>query len=199
MRHYKTSENTAFSRGFETGRGAEISLMGAMHKEHDSYMQLALKEAERALEAGEFPVGCVLVYRGEVVAAGGRQNSGAGGNEFDHAEIVALRRLLDTNPSLNFGEIAVYSTLEPCLMCYTTLLLNGFRTIVYGYEDVMGGGSGLELSRLPSLYSSMSVKVIPNVQRMACLQLFQRFFEDEKNDYWRDSPLSLYTLNQDVE
>lgn len=162
-------------------------------------MQLALKEAERALEAGEFPVGCVLVYRGEVVAAGGRQNSGAGGNEFDHAEIVALRHLLDTNPSLDFGEIAVYSTLEPCLMCYTTLLLNGFRTIVYGYEDVMGGGSGLELSRLPSLYSSMSVKVIPNVQRMACLQLFQRFFEDEKNDYWRDSPLSLYTLNQDVE
>lgn len=170
-----------------------------MHKEHDEYMKQALAEAEKALAAGEFPVGCVLVYRGEVIAAGGRENSGAGGNEFDHAEIVALRRLFKHHPSLDFSEIAVYSTLEPCLMCYTTLLLNGFRSIVYGYEDVMGGGSGLELARLPSLYASMDVHVIPGVQRRACLELFQRFFKDEKNDYWRNSPLSRYTLEQDVD
>ncbi len=162
-------------------------------------MALALKEAENVMRDGEFPVGCVLVYEGEVVAAGGRENSGAGGNEFDHAEIVALRRLLKTNPTLDFSRIVVYSTLEPCLMCYTTLILNGFRTIVYGYEDVMGGGSGLELQRLPSLYAKMQVKVIPGVLRSACLSLFQEFFADEKNDYWRDSPLSQYTLEQDLD
>lgn len=159
-------------------------------------MRLALEEARKALDSGEFPVGCVLVHEDRVVAAGGRENSGVEGNEFDHAEIVALRRLLDTNPSLDFTKIAVYSTLEPCLMCYTTLILNGFRTIVYGYEDVMGGGSSLELERLSPLYASMQVKVIPGVERTGCLDLFQRFFRDEKNDYWRDSPLSQYTLDQ---
>ncbi|MBT8330069.1 MAG: nucleoside deaminase [Desulfofustis sp.] len=170
-----------------------------MHKEHEPYMRLALDEARKALDVGEFPVGCVLVHEGRVVAAGGRENSGVDGNEFDHAEIVALRRLLDTNPSLDFTEIAVYSTLEPCLMCFTTLILNGFRTIVYGYEDVMGGGSSLELERLSPLYASMQVKVIPGVERAGCLDLFQRFFRDEKNDYWRDSPLSQYTLEQHLD
>ncbi len=138
-------------------------------------MSQALKEAEIAMTSGEFPVGCVLVHEGEIVAVGGRENSGSDGNEFDHAEIVALRRLLETNPSLDFSKVVVYSTLEPCLMCYTTLILNGFRTIVYGYEDVMGGGSKLELDRLPSLYASMEVKVIPGVRRAACLKLFQDF------------------------
>ena len=165
---------------------------------HEKYMRLALEEARKALYAGEFPVGCVLVHEDHVVAAGGRENSGVNGNEFDHAEIVALRRLLETDPALDFGEVAVYSTLEPCLMCFTTLILNGFRTIVYGYEDVMGGGTNLELTRLSPLYASVQVKVIPGVERAGCLDLFQRFFKDKKNDYWRDSPLSQYTLEQQL-
>jgi len=167
-----------------------------MLKKHQKYMDIALQEAEKALAAGEFPVGCVLVYEGAVVATGGRENSGPGGNEFDHAEIVAMRHLLDKKPGIDFGDVVVYSTLEPCLMCFSTLILNGFRTIVYGYEDVMGGGSKLELSRLPSLYASMDVKVIAGVRRDACLKLFQEFFRSDSNDYWRDSLLSRYTLEQ---
>lgn len=159
-------------------------------------MDFALKEAEKALAVDEFPVGCVLVHNGIVVATGGRENSGPDGNEFDHAEIVAMRRLLEFNPALDFSEVVVYSTLEPCLMCFSALILNGFRTIVYGFEDVMGGGSKLELSRLPSLYASMDVSVIAGVRRDACLKLFQHFFKNEANEYWRNSPLSQYTLEQ---
>ncbi len=168
-----------------------------MTEEHESPMRLALQEAEKAFAAGEFPVGCVFVHEGRVVAAGGRKNSGIGGNEFDHAENVALRSLLESDTDIDFSRVIVYSTLEPCLMCFTTLILNGFRTIVYGYEDVMGGGSRLELDRLPPLYASMEVTVVPGVCRSACLDLFQRFFKDDKNDYWRDSALSTYTLDQD--
>ena len=168
-----------------------------MRDEHDVHMKRALQEAEKAFAAGEFPVGCVFVHEGRVVAAGGRENSGPGGNEFDHAENVALRRLLDSRPGIDFSSVTVYSTLEPCLMCFTTLILNGFRTIVYGYEDVMGGGSRLELDRLPPLYAAMQVRVVPGVQRAACLRLFQRYFADEKNDYWRGSALSRYTLDQE--
>lgn len=168
-----------------------------MDEEHEPFMRLALNEARNALKAGEFPVGCVLVHDGSVVAAGGRENSGIGGNEFDHAENIALRRLIKSHPDLDFSEVIVYSTLEPCLMCFTTLILNGFRTIVYGYEDVMGGGSNLELKRLPPLYASMDVTIVSGVCRGECLSLFQSFFRDEKNEYWRDSALSTYTLGQD--
>jgi len=162
-------------------------------------MQLALEEARTALKAGEFPVGCVLVRDGEVVAAGARQNSGIGGNEFDHAENVALRHLLKAHPELDFSEVIVYSTLEPCLMCFTTLILNGFRTIVYGYEDVMGGGSRCDRTGLPMLYRDAKLSIRPGVLRQQSLILFKRFFSSADNAYWADSLLSRYTLDQPFE
>ena len=81
-------------------------------------------------------------------------------------------------------------------MCFATLILNGIRHIVYGYEDVMGGASRLDLSRLTPLYASMSIEVVPGICRNECLTLFRTFFQDEKNSYWRGSPLARYTLEQ---
>ena len=164
---------------------------------HQIFMRLALAEAEKALNAAEFPVGCIIVANGEVVANGRRANSRSGSaNELDHAEIVALRNLLDANPDIDRDSLIVYSTMEPCLMCYATLLLNGVRTIVYAYEDAMGGGTGIDLETLAPLYREMKVKLIPAMLRKESLDLFKRFFSNPENDYWRDSLLADYTLNQ---
>lgn len=166
-------------------------------KTHEHFMQLALQEAERAAAAGEFPVGCVLVISGRVVVRASRTHSTAGtANELDHAEVAALRELVRNHPETDVGRVVVYSTMEPCLMCYSALLLNGIRTIVYGYEDVMGGGTNLELSRLAPLYKEMAVTVVPHVLRQECLELFQRFFGQPENTYWQNSPLAEYTLRQ---
>lgn len=81
-------------------------------------------------------------------------------------------------------------------MCYSTLVLNNVRTIVFGYEDVMGGGTNLDLLTLRPLYAEMEVKVIPHILRQECLTLFQTFFQDEANDYLKDSLLAQYTLRQ---
>ncbi len=160
-------------------------------------MRLALAEAQKALAGGEFPVGCVFVHRGEVVARGRRINSTAAAvNEIDHAEIVALRELIANLPKIRRDEITVYSTMEPCLMCYATLLLNGIRTIVYGYEDVMGGGTDLSLSELRPLYKEMQVKVVPYILRRECLRHHKKFFENPANSYWQGSTLAEYTMAQ---
>lgn len=164
-------------------------------KKHQSFMQLALVEANKALTANEFPVGCVIVSDHEVVAAGRRANS-RNANELDHAEIVALRQLLAAKPDINRASLIVYSTMEPCLMCYATLLLNGVRTIAYGYEDAMGGGTNLDLAKLNPLYQDMQVELIPGLLRKESLALFKRFFANPENDYWRDSLLADYTINQ---
>lgn len=167
-----------------------------MKREHETFMQAALVEARAALATGEFPVGVVLVHAGEIVGQGRRANSQAETrNELDHAEICALRQLAQTRPELNPAALTVYSTLEPCLMCYTTLLLSGVRRIVWAYEDVMGGGTNLDLSRLNPLYREMRVELVPKVLRADSLALFQRFFQN--SDYWQDSLLSRYTLSQD--
>jgi len=163
----------------------------------EKYMKEALLEAREALIAGEFPVGCVMVYEDTIVSRGRRTNSRAPGeNELDHAEIMALRKLFAQQPQIEPSGIVVYSTMEPCLMCYATLLLNNIRTIVYAYEDVMGGGTSLDLSKLAPLYREMTVAVTGNVLRRESLELFKSFFADPDNTYWQDSPLARYTLEQ---
>jgi tRNA(adenine34) deaminase len=168
--------------------------------EHEKFMQQALSEADKALAAGEFPVGCVMVHEGQIISRGRRINSKSPNeNELDHSEIVALRKIFEQHPEIDRSRIVVYSTMEPCLMCYVTLLLNGIRTIVYGYEDIMGGGTNLDLQTLNPLYQEMSVEIIPNVLRRESLKLFKTFFTDQGNTYWQDSPLARYTLTQIAE
>ena len=84
-------------------------------------------------------------------------------------------------------------------MCYVTLLLNNIRTIVYGYEDVMGGGTGLDLKELTPLYRKIKAEIIPHILRRESLDLFKHFFYEQNNTYWQDSPLAHYTLSQIAE
>lgn len=164
---------------------------------HENFMREALLEAREALNAGEFPVGCVMVHKDRIISRGRRINSRPPHeNELDHAEIMALRKLFAQFPEINRAEITVYSTMEPCLMCYVTLLLNGIRSIVYGYEDVMGGSTSLNVSELAPLYREMSVRVTPHVLRRESLELFKVFFSSRENTYWQGSPLAEYTLAQ---
>ncbi len=168
--------------------------------DHTYFMKQALVEAETALDCGEFPVGCVLAVDGKIVARGHRQNSTEGAlNEIDHAEVVTLRKLLRDLPGTDCGRIVSYSTMEPCLMCFSTMLLSGVRRFVYGYEDLMGGGTNLPLYQLNPLYAGMQsqLEVEAGVLRQECLVLFQRFFQNYS--YWQDSLLARYTLAQPLE
>ena len=165
--------------------------------DHEDFMQQALTEAGKALADGEFPVGCVMVHGNRIVSRGRRINSRAPNeNELDHAEIVALRKLFAQHPEIDRGKIIVFSSMEPCLMCYVTLLLNGIRTFVYAYEDIMGGGTSLNLQSLNPLYRDMQVTISGQVLRRQSLKLFKAFFADQDNTYWKDSPLARYTLAQ---
>lgn len=165
---------------------------------HEDYMHLALAEAAKALGEGEFPVGCVLVRDGLVVARARRRNSGGEhANELDHAEVLALRLLLRDFPGSDCSRVTAYTTMEPCLMCFAALLLSGIRRFVWAYEDVMGGGTSLQLRQLPGMYSEMRVELVPHVLRAESLAMFRDFFR--RHGYWRDSPLARYTLAQQLE
>ncbi len=165
-----------------------------MNYEH--FMRKALHEAEHALKAGEFPVGCVMVYEDEVIVTGVRKHSTQKTrNELDHAEMVALRKLDEIDRSLDRSKITMYCTMEPCLMCYAALILNGIEHIVYAYEDAMSGGTGLDLKGLKPLYRNMNIKITPHILREESLKLFKQFFSDPANDYWKDSVLAKYTLS----
>ena len=165
----------------------------------DLYMDQALVQARQAFDRGEFPVGCVIVQNGQVISSGSRVGTGAGQtffSEVDHAEIRALKNLEHVDGQFDPGQCVIFSTMEPCLMCFGAIVLSGIKTIVYAYEDAMGGGTGCDLKSLPPLYRERSVEVIGGVGREKSLELFYRFFKKEDNRYWKDSFLEAYTLRQ---
>lgn len=164
---------------------------------HVPYMQKALALARNALDQQEFPVGCVMVYKDRIIASGERTGTRRQlPSELDHAEMIALRRLESMDASVQRHAITLYTTLEPCLMCYGALLISGIGTIVYAYEDAMGGGTPCNRSQLPELYKNSSIRIIPGVCRQESLTLFKVFFNHPEIDYWRDSFLAKYTLSQ---
>ena len=163
--------------------------------DYQYHMKKALDQAEHALAEGEFPVGCVMVYQDKFLASGSRKGTiGGDRNEIDYAEMVALRRLIEIEDNIDPGKITVFCTMEPCLMCYGALILAGVGEIVFAYEDVMGGGTGCELSRLKPLYKNNPVTVVAGVMRAESLKIFKSYFSNPANSYWKQSLLAEYTL-----
>jgi tRNA(adenine34) deaminase len=166
-----------------------------MNYEH--FMEKALNQARKALDAGEFPVGCVLVYKGRILVSAFRIGTNAGpGNEVDHAEMMALRRLVDLKENVDPRELTMFCTMEPCLMCLGALLLSGIGEVVYAYEDVMGGGTGCDLTGLTPLYRDQKISIVPHILRQESIELFKEFFQNPENSYWKGSLLAEYTLRQ---
>lgn len=164
-----------------------------------AFMSVALDWANVALAEGDFPVGCVIADGVSVIAQGRRTGTAQGlANEIDHAEINTLRSLNDPYIEADRSRLTIYCTMEPCLMCFSAILLSGIGRVVYAYEDVMGGATGCDRSTLAPLYRDAQLTVVAGVLRERSLILFQRFFSDSKNGYWADSLLSRYTLAQPI-
>ncbi|MGD2036448.1 MAG: nucleoside deaminase [Desulfobacterales bacterium] len=165
--------------------------------DNEYFMKIALGEAQTALTAGEFPVGCIMVYDKKILASGARKGTtGDYPNEVDHAELVALRRLFSLDSKVNMRKVTVFSTLEPCLMCFGALMISGIGKLVFAYEDPMGGGTQCDATKLTPLYQTNQMAIIPGVLRSESLELLKAFFSEPKNTYLKDSLLAAYTLDQ---
>lgn len=166
--------------------------------DYEHFMKKALSLAQTALDTGEFPVGCVIVNKNNVIASGSRTGTSHRNsrNEIDHAEILALRQFSGLKPNEDPAQSVLFCTMEPCLMCFGAILLSGIRTIVYAYEDAMGGGTRIDLSSFSPFYKDAQIKIIPNVLRKESLKLFQTYFLNPNNHYWKGSLLEQYTLEQ---
>jgi tRNA(adenine34) deaminase len=165
--------------------------------DYEHFMKKALEQAETALAAGEFPVGCVIVHDQNIIATGARKGTtGDIPDEVDHAEMIALRKLISLKPKIDCKEIIVFSTLEPCLMCFGALIISGIGKIVFAYEDAMGGGCRCDLKKLPPLYKDCQIEIIPNILRNESLRLLKTYFSEPQNTYLKDSFLATYTLDQ---
>ena len=106
--------------------------------EDESYMREALAEAVRAREAGEVPIGAVVVAGGRIVSHGHNETIGAC-DPTAHAEILALRRAAKALGAHRIPEAEIYVTLEPCAMCVGALVQARVRRLVFGCRDPKAG------------------------------------------------------------
>jgi len=142
-------------------------------------MKLALKEAARAYEAGEVPVGAVLVRGGQILASSYNLRE----TTFDpsaHAEILAMRTGAKSSESWRLTDTTLYVTKEPCIMCSGAIVNARVGRVVYGCKDIKAGG-------VDSLYTILSdkrlnhrVAVISGLLEQDCSALLKKFFLERR-------------------
>jgi tRNA(adenine34) deaminase len=142
-------------------------------------MEEALRAAQRALEAGEVPVGAVVVCDGRIVGRGWNHNL-TDSDPTAHAEIVALRQAGAAVGNHRLGECELFATIEPCAMCAGALLHSRLKRLVYGADDPKAGAvhSVLEVLNHPQLNHHMDVR--GGVLAGRCAELLQSFFRDRR-------------------
>jgi tRNA(adenine34) deaminase len=122
-------------------------LSTAFFPRDEYFMRLALREAERALEHQDVPIGCVITHDGEVIAAAPNERE-LRGDPTAHAEILALREAAERLGSWRLHGTVLYVTLEPCAMCAGAIVLGRVPRVIYGALDPKAGAAGSVLDVL---------------------------------------------------
>jgi tRNA(adenine34) deaminase len=141
----------------------------------DFFMRLALREAERALEHDDVPIGAVIVRGGEVVSAGHNERE-LRGDPTAHAEVLALREAARLDGSWRVLDAVLYVTLEPCAMCAGALVLARVPRVVYGAADPKAGACGSVLDVLGEPRLNHRPEVSGGLLAEECGALLSAFF-----------------------
>ena len=147
---------------------------------YDKWMDAALGEARRARDAGEVPIGAVVVLDGVIVGRGFNQPISAA-DPTAHAEIVALRDAARHAGNYRLTGAVMCVTIEPCLMCVGALVHARIGTLVYGAAERKTGAivSTVRAAELPGL--NHRVEVIGSVREAECRELMQLFFKERRS------------------
>ena len=143
------------------------------------FMQLALAQARLAAEAGEVPVGAVLVHQGQIIASA--HNAPVGTHDpTAHAEIRALRDAASRLGNYRLEDCELYVTLEPCPMCAGAMLHARLKKVVYGAPDPKTGAAGSVLNLFAQTQLNHQTQVQGGVLAESCAAVLQDFFQDRR-------------------
>ena len=149
-------------------------------QDHSYFMREALKEARKALNSGDVPVGAVVVYENRII--------GKGYNQVEllhdptaHAEMIAITSATATIGEKWLREATLYVTVEPCSMCAGASVLARLKSVVYGVQDIKTGAHSSVINLLNDTRLNHQIEVIPGILREECAFLMVEFFEGLRN------------------
>lgn len=137
---------------------------------HENYMREALREAQKAFEAGEVPVGAVMVCKGKIIGRGHNQTEKLN-DATAHAEMIAVTAATSWLGGKYLAGCTLYVTLEPCVMCAGALNWSQLPQLVYGASDAQRG-----FSRIPVNLLHPKTVIIPGIMAEECSSLVLEFF-----------------------
>ncbi|MCB9493021.1 MAG: nucleoside deaminase [Epsilonproteobacteria bacterium] len=140
----------------------------------DFFMQKALKQALRALEHEEVPIGAVVVNeKGEIIGRGYNKTEKKQ-CQTAHAEIIAIEKACKKKGSWRLNGCWIYVTLEPCLMCFGLIQLSRLEGVIFGTTSNLFGFRINKTDSLPPY--AKNLQIVENVNQEECVQLLQHFF-----------------------
>ncbi len=143
----------------------------------EKYMKEALKQAKKAYELGEVPIGCVIVYQGKIIGRGyNRRNTDK--NTLAHAEITAINKASKKIGDWRLEGCTLYVTLEPCQMCAGAIVQARITEVVLGSMNPKAGcgGSILNILEMPEFNHQVQVK--RGVLAEECTHMLTTFFKE---------------------
>jgi tRNA(adenine34) deaminase len=143
------------------------------------FMRLALREASRALEHDDIPVGAVVVKDGEVIGAGHNERE-VRADPTAHAELIALRDAARALGSWRVLDSVLYVTLEPCAMCAGAIVLARVPRVVFGTTDPKAGAAGSVLDVLAQPHLNHRPEVRSGLLAQECADLLRAFFASRR-------------------
>lgn len=142
-------------------------------------MRSALREAEAAANAGEVPVGAVVVSGTDIIGAG-QNRSVRDSDPSAHAEVVALREACLAQANYRLTDATLYVTLEPCAMCIGALVQARVSRVVFGAYDPKAGAAGSAMDLTESRAFNHRFEVMGGLLAEECGALLQNFFSTRR-------------------
>ncbi len=154
---------------------------------HEQWMELALREAEKAFDQIEVPVGCVIVRENRIIGKGYNQNETLN-DPTAHAEIIAITAAAAQLRSKRLDDCTLYVTLEPCPMCAGAIVLARIPTLVFGAFDPKAGACGTIYNITADSRLNHHVRTIAGVLDDKCGGLLREFFALKRSGSDIDTP-----------
>lgn len=156
---------------------AELRKREPRTDEHEKYMKMAIKQAERAKKLGEVPIGCIIVKDGEIVGRGyNRRNTDK--STLSHAEITAIRRASKKLGDWRLEGCTLYVTLEPCQMCAGAIVQARISEVVIGCMSPKSGCAGSVINLLQMEEFNHQVFIVKDILAGECSALLSAFFKE---------------------
>lgn len=144
---------------------------------YSKFMMEAIKQARKAYAILDVPIGCVIVYHGNIIARGyNRRNTNK--NTLAHAELIAINKACKKLGDWRLEECTMYVTLEPCPMCAGAILQARIPELIIGCMNPKAGcaGSIIDLMNHPQFNHQVNVTILDGDIHDACKEILQSFF-----------------------